>query len=274
MYSPLYPTRRSLKFFRWTCGFPLQTKDGSYTVFRFVNWLEMTRFILVFSLSTIDYLYPFAFNLIYYGGLSNFLAFYKEGYSHFSISKNDQIVMIVWHIFVAVSLLVYIITFKYNTESLSDYCKEISEVKSDMGYYLARKPIKEKPKTCCAVKEQTKTLILQVIINLILSIISGLWIYYFFLAKMNQHFLSVYIDSLPVVYGILLAIRTFFIIFGPINWAVEHTICQLINSLCDAFDSWIELLRSNSDAARIDDIPNSQKNDCEETAFTKPFSET
>ena len=144
MYSPLYKTRLTLKILRWTCGFPLQTKDDSYTVFRFVTSIEIIRFIVMFFLLKISYLYGIALILIHDGNLSNVVTFYEAAFDNFTTSRTDQIVMFVWQTFIFFSLIAYIATFKCNTESISAYCKEISAVKSELQCHFVRNAARKK----------------------------------------------------------------------------------------------------------------------------------
>ena len=263
MHSPLYKTRHTLKILRWTCGFPLQTKDSSYTSFRFVTCIEIIRFIFVFFLLKISYLYGIALILIHDGNLSNVVTFYEAAFDNFTTSRTDQIVMFVWQTFIFFSLIAYIVTFKCNTESISAYCKEISAVKSELQYHFARNVVRNKPK-CCRIEGPEKTIIYQQIINLTASILSGIWVCVYFFSMMDRKVISHYGDSLPVVYGLVMGIETFWIVFGPISCSVELIICQLINSLTDTFDHWIEISKLKCDTKQANGISNRQEKGCED----------
>ena len=263
MHSPLYKTRHTLKILRWTCGFPLQTKDCSYTTFRFVTSIEIIRFIAVFFLLKISYLYGIALILIHDGNLYNVVTFYEAAFDNFTTSRTDQIVMFVWQTFILFSLISYIVTFKYNAESITAYCKEVSAVKSDLQYHFGRKVVRKTPK-CCRIVGPEKTIIYQQIINLTASILSGIWVCVYFFSMMDRKIISNYGDSLPVVYGFVMGIETFWIVFGPISCAVELIICQLINGLTDIFDDWIEILKLKSDTNQAYSISNRQENGCED----------
>ena len=61
-----------------------------------------------------------------------------------------------------------------------------------------------------------------------------------------------------------MGIETFWIVFGPISCSVELVICQLINSLTDTFDDWIEILKSKYDTKQANGIPNRHEKGCED----------
>ena len=273
MYSPLYKTRRTLKILRWTCGFPLQTKDDSYTVFRFVTSIEIIRLIIVFLILRIDYLYVVVVFLIYDGSLSSVRTFYEDAFNNLTTSRTVQITMFIWQSFVLISLLAYIIAFKWNAESISLYCKKVSKVKSEMSTHLVRTARKNEQKRCCSIEGPEKTIIYQQMINLTASILCGIWVYHFFFATMNPKFSSYLGDSFSLVYPVLMVFETFILVFGPISCAVELIICQLINSVSDAFDDWIELLRFNSDTHQADGTPNDKGNSSEAVAINVLSSE-
>ena len=270
MNSPLYNTRHALKVFRWTCGFPLQTKDGSYTAFRFVTWLEALRFVIVFLFLRFTYLYVLAWSLIYDEGFSAFTAFYENAFNKFSASKVDQITTVVWHSFVHLSMISYIIVFKYNAKSISVYCKEVSEVKSKINHHL---DMKMELKKCCTIQGPEKTIIYQQIINLTASIFIGIWAYVFFFGKLYTEVFSNYGENFPVVYAVLMGTETFFFAFGPISCAVELIICQLINSLGDVIDDWIVLLKHNSDINQANNTTDIQKQGCQASTIDIDSSE-
>ena len=159
MYSPLYKTRLTLKILRWTCGFPLQTKDESYTVFRFVTYIEIIRLIIVFLILRIDSLYVVAVFLIYDGSLSSVHTFYEDAFNNLTTSRTVQITMFIWQSFVLISLLAYIIAFKWNAESISLYCKKVSKVKSEMSTHLVRTTRKNEQKRSCSIEGSEKTII-------------------------------------------------------------------------------------------------------------------
>ena len=273
MYSPLYKTRLTLKILRWTCGFPLQTKDESYTVFRFVTYIEIIRLIIVFLILRIDSLYVVAVFLIYEGSLSSVYTFYEDAFNNLTTSRTVQITMFIWQSFVLISLLAYIIAFKWNAESISLYCKKVSKVKSEMSTHLVRTARKNEQKRSCSIEGPEKTIIYQQIINLTASILCGIWVYHFFFEMMNTKFASYLGDSFSLVYPVLMVFETFILVFGPISCAVELLICQLINSLSDAFDDWIELLRFHSDTNQADSNPNDKGNSSEAVAINVLSSE-
>ena len=273
MYSPLYKTRRTLRILRWTCGFPLQSKDDSYTVFRFVTSIEIIRLIIVFLILRIDYLYVVAVFLIYDGSLSSVRTFYEDAFNNFSTSRTVQITMLIWQSFVLISLLACIIAFKCNAESITLYCKTVSRVKSEMSARLVKKTSKKEQKRCCTMEGPEKTIIYQQIINLTASILSGIWVYHFFFATMNTKFTSYLGNSFSLVYPVMMVFETFILVFGPISCAVELIICQLINSLSGAFDDWIELLRFHSDTHQADCTPNDKVNSSEAVAINVLSSE-
>ena len=264
MHSPLYKTRHSLKVFRWTCGFPLQAKDSSYTSFRFVTWLETIRFIIAILFLRLTYLYVFSWNLIYDGGFSTFVRFYEDAFNTFSASKVDQIITVVWHSLVNFNMIAYIVIFKYNAKSISVYCKEISSVKSKIYSYLVEKT---EQNSCCEIQAPEKTIIYQQIINVVASCLAGTWVYLFFFGTMSQEVITNYGNNFAGVYALLMGIETFFFAFGPISCAVELIICQLINSLSDVFDDWMKLLKHNSDVETTYNTPNAQKTDCHASAI-------
>ena len=271
MHSPLYKTRHSLKVFRWTCGFPLQAKDSSYTSFRFVTWLETIRFIIVFLFLRLTYLYVLSWNLIYDGGFSTFIRFYEDAFNKFSGSKVDQITTVVWHCSVNVNMIAYIVMFKYSAKPISVYCKEISAVKSKIYCNLVEKT---EPNSCCEIQSPEKTIIYQQIINVIASCLAGTWIYIFFFATMHREAISNYGSKFAGGYAAFMGIETFFFAFGPLSCAVELIICQLINSLSDVFDVWTKLLKQNSDLKTACNTPNTQKNDCHASAIDVELCET
>ena len=273
MYSPLYKTRHTLKILRWTCGFPLQTKDDSYTVFRFVTSIEIIRLIIVLLVLRTDYLYMIALFLIYDGSLSNVATFYEDAYNNFSASRTVQITMLIWQGFVIISLLASIIAFKRNAESISLYCKEVSAVKSEMNSHLVRKARRKDQKSCCAIEGPEKTIIYQQAINLTASVLTGIWVYHFFVATMNTKLTVNLGNSFTMVYPVLTAFLTFYLVFGPISCSVELIICQLINSLEGTFEEWIELLRFNSDTDQADSIPNNQDTSFKRVAIDALSSE-
>ena len=81
---------------------------------------------------------------------------------------------------------------------------------------------------------------------------------------MDRKVISHYGDSLPVVYGLVMGIETFWIVFGPISCSVELIICQLINSLTDTFDHWIEILKLKSDMKQDNSSSNRHENGCDD----------
>ena len=269
MYSPLYKTRHTLKILRWTCGFPLRTMDGSYTTFRFVTSIEVIRLIIVLLVLRTDYLYMIALFLIYDGNLSNVATFYEDAYNNFSASRTVQITMLIWQGFVIISLLASIIAFKRNAESIGLYCKEVSAVKSEMNALLVRKD----EKSCCAIEGAEKTIIYQQTINLTASVLTGIWVYHFFVATMNTKLTVNLGNSFTMVYPVLTVFQTIYLVFGPLSCAVELIICQLINSLEGTFEEWIKLLRFNSDTDQADSIPNNQDTSFKRVAIDALSSE-
>ena len=132
-YSPFYKIRQPLKLLRWTCGFPLQWVDDSFTQFRFIPWVEYTRFSILLFIFLLEYIYWIMIDLIYDGNLDNFFAFYEEAYSSFSSSLVDQ--LSTWFISVTalMSSFAFLFVFKYNATSISKMCKEVKNLNSKLA---------------------------------------------------------------------------------------------------------------------------------------------
>ena len=246
VYSPLYKTRRTLKFLRWIFGFPLQTKDGSYTTFQFVSWIECFRYFLLFSVFILCHLYWIILLLVYDGNLDNFYNLFKKLYDNYSTSKVDQVSTMLWLIIVLLTSLLYLLLFKYNTQSINKFCKAVTIIESKMKSLLVEKLKCIEQNTCCRMERSTKSIFLAQFINLITSVLFGVYLY-LFVEKTDDETFYRYGYSIKVIYPVLYAIQMIFCCFGPISSAVELILYQMINSLSDLFEYWTVILRHDKE---------------------------
>ena len=263
IYSPLYKTRQTLRFLRWTLGFPLQIKGDSYTEFRYVTGIESIRLLTVFLIFGSSYLFWIILHLIYEGNLNNFSNVLEEAFQGVSLSRVDQILSALVTIIVMVQSFSYLLCFKYNTEYISVFCKELCIVKSKVSEITRRKG--RKNNHCCKLQNSEKTLLYGQLINLVVSVLFGIWCYLLVQSNFNQIEFSVrYGPSFQVVYPILFAIQIFIILYGPLCCAAELVACQLINSLSGLFEDWIELMKWDQGLHQI--------NNCGDKEYHRPKS--
>ena len=128
--SPLYKIRRHLQFLRWIGGFPIHPLDPSFSQFRFIPWLECIRFSIVILMFVLEHIYWLLMVTISEGNLNNYFSFYETNYNKFSASKVDQFTTIFVYITTILSAIVFLIVFKSNSTSISEFCKDAKKLKS------------------------------------------------------------------------------------------------------------------------------------------------
>ena len=73
----------------------------------------------------------------------------------------------------------------------------------------------------------------------------GAWLgihYNTFIKKLLQTQSSIII----IVLSCLFAVQSLFLLYGPISMSAELVICQYINSLTDLFETWKQIIESDS----------------------------
>ena len=145
VYSPFYEIRRTLVLLRWTFGFPLQAKDGSYTEFKFVLWLECLRYFVVCLIPAMTWVYWAFVLLIVDGNLENFITLHMEWFDVISPNKIDQALMLLLVVNGVIMSFSYFLLFKLNTQTINNFCTEVTITKSKMTAISINKEEEEKP---------------------------------------------------------------------------------------------------------------------------------
>ena len=266
-YSPFYKTRRTLRFLRWTLGFPLQIKDDSHTEFRFVTWVESIRIITVFLILGSPNLYWIVLLLSYHGNLDDFYYVHEESYKKLSSNKVDQLLSAIVIIIVIVQSFAYLLCFKYNAESISEFCKEVCAVKSKISALIVTKMKDRKDHHCCVLQNSEKMVLYGELINVVASLTWGIWGYILIRSNFDE-FRDRYGRSFQNLYPILSAVQIFVLLYGPLSCAAELTSCELINSLSHLFVDWMELVKCDQGALSQMKCDSKDKHNCHRSKST------
>ena len=263
-FSPFYKTRQTLLLLRWTFGFPLQAKDGSYSEFRFITWLECIRFfIMVIFLNFCNLGMLFTLILFTDMNLKEIQEFLKLNMDIYSTNLLDNSLAYLWPIIVLMVWLGYFIQFKFNQDLINEFCSEVSFIKSKMSAMLVGTEEKIKRDGRIKLESHEKILIYGTILSISTSILIGTWLgtHYEMFIKSYLHTQS----NLPIVtLSILFAIQTLFLNYGPISCASEIVICRYINSLTELFVTFEQIL-DNSPA-----LPTIHYNEAKMKQYYKP----
>ena len=189
---------------------------------------------------------------------------HEESYKRFSSSRVDHLLSVIVIVIVIVQSIAYLLCFKYNAKPISEFCKEVIVVKSKLSALIITKKKDRKRKPCCVLQNSEKMVIYGQLINLVSSLISGIWCYITIRSNFEE-FRQRYGPSFQNVYPILFSIQSILILYGPLSCAAELISCELINSLSYLFEDWMELIQC--DQGRINQF-NSNKKD--ETDYEGP----
>ena len=245
-YSPFYKIRRTLILLRWTFGFPFQAKDDSYTEFRFVVWLECLRLLVLCLLSTSFFVFWLFALLIVDGSLENLIVVIKSYCNSYATSKTiDFWLIFVWPLSAVMTPVVYVLFFKHNAKSISNFCKEATMIKSKINAAFIIKREEVKQARCITVEKSEKLIIYGQTFNAISSFLFGMWKYNTCKVLTEDNIHCHYGSISPILLPFMQAFQIFFICFGPMSCSVELVICQLINSLSGLFKDWTDTLQSN-----------------------------
>ena len=155
--SPLFAIRRPLMLLRWILGFPLQATDATFSRFRFVTWMECTRFAVLILILLSEYQFWAIMFIIKEGNLDNLFAFYQTGYNKLSVSKIDKVIPLIFTSNIIFSSIIYLIIFKCNANAISSLCQEMSQQKSKLCAILSSHN-EEKTSPCCNPKNTLSTI--------------------------------------------------------------------------------------------------------------------
>ena len=246
VFYPFYRIRRTLLFLRWILGFPLQAKDDAYSEFRFITWLECVRFLIMVVCLQFCILGIVIFLTLFYDtNLEDMQKFLKENMDQFSTNSLDNYLAYLWPIIVQVSWLTHLMEFKFNVESINEFCSNVGTTKSKMNAMMVKNNEKRNKHSCIKVERAEKMLIYGIILSISAAIMMGAWLgihYNTFIKKLLQTQSSVII----IVLSCLFAVQSLFLLYGPISMSAELVICQYINSLTDLFETWKQIIESDS----------------------------
>ena len=244
-HSPLYKVRRLLRLLRCAFGFPIQATNKSYTTFRFLPWLEYSRFVMLPSIVLLEYVCMVILLLIYDGNLNNIIKIKQACYNNFSTSKVDHIALNLVIIICLLSSLLYLFVFQYNSHLINQLCEGIYDLKINLSATSNKKNGGRNP-TRFVVENATKTVIYGQMLCFISSILFGLWAYYIIQSIAYDGVLALYGIFFPLIFPFIYTVETYFRLFGPMACSVELLCGQIIDSLTDLFDDWIDTLKCES----------------------------
>ena len=243
-YSPLNEIRQPLKILRWTLGFPLQALDATFSRFRFVPWMEFFRFSTLILISLVEYLFWAILFLIDDGNINNLIDFYADGYNKVSASKIEQSSFVILRISTIIFAFVYIFHFKWNANTISDLCKEVNRLKENLSKMLIEKH-EERKHRCYHIKFEysTKTILYGQILNVLSSLLYGVWILIFLQNNENEAWFPHRKTFVQIVYPIVATIAMMCINLGPMTCSAELVVGQIVDSITQLYCQWEEALK-------------------------------
>ena len=250
-FSPFYKTRQTLLLLRWTFGFPLQAKDGSYLEFRFVTWLECIRFlIMVIFLNFCNLGMLLVLILFTDMNLKEIQEFLKLNMDIYSTNLLDNSLAYLWPMIVLMVWLGYFIMFRCNLDYINEFSSNVTAIKSKMSAMLVKTEKRLKKNKRMKLEAPEKLLIYGIILSTSTSILIGTWLgtHYEMFIKSYLHTQS----NVPIVtFSILFAIQTLFLNYGPMSCASEIVICRYINSLTELFETFRQILDNSPNLPTI-----------------------
>ena len=241
--SPLFAIRRPLKLLRWILGYPLQATDATFSRFRFVTWMECARFTVLTLILLCDYQFWAIMFIIKDGNLDNLFEFYLTNYNKLSVSKIDKVLPLIFTSNIIFSSILYLLTFKWNANAISNLCQEISRQKSKLFAMLSNHN-EERTTICSCPKMEypTRTIMYGQLLNVLSSILWGLWIYLFLIYHLESATFVDYKHFVQVMYPILIVIQQLFMKFGPIHCSAEIVVGQIVDSISDLYCYWNKVM--------------------------------
>ena len=200
------------------------------------------------------------------GNLNSYFSFYETNYNKFSASKVDQFTTIFVYITTILSAIVFLIVFKSNSTSISEFCKDAKELKSQLTSILIKNEEEWTTiKHCYELENCTKTIVYGQILNIVSSILWGIWANIFL--KIHDDSALNYGKDIQIVYPILHAFTTAFIFFGPMACSAELVAGQIVKSITDLFCQWEDILKCCSNECSENNARKTQSKNSGALAF-------
>lgn len=244
-FSPFYKIRRILWFLRWTLGFPLRAKDGSYSEFTFITWLECVRFCMMACCLSFFVIFSLiSLTLFMDINMEQFKRFLISNMNFYSTSTLDNSLAYLWPMIVFLTWLTYLIEFKSNLASINEFCANVGNIKAKMHAMIV-KPEERRSKNLYRELEcHEKMLIYGMTLSILTSILLGTWFGIHYKTLLDEFFQDEFYTFI-IILSFIFAFQSLFLLYGPISCASELVICQYINSLTDLFKTWRQILESN-----------------------------
>ena len=237
--SPLYGIRQPLTLLRWTLGFPLQTEDPTFSQFHFVSHTECLRFAVFISIMLFEYVFMSMTFLINEGDLDKFHEFYASNFNQMSESKIDKLLPAIFRLSSIVFSLIYLLVFKYNANAISNLSQDVNKQRTHLLAMLIIQKVERKRFYCrYELEYATKTILYGQFLNILASIIWGLWLHYFLIYHDEQPSFADYKYTIQIVYPIIIIIEMLLIGFGPMACSAEIVIGQIVDSITDLYCQW------------------------------------
>ena len=179
--------------------------------------------------------------IIYEGNLNNYFSFYENNYNKFSASKVDQFTTIFIYLTTLLCAIVFLIVFKSNSTSISEFCKDAKKLKSQLTPMLIINKEERTIMKNCYIENCIKTIVYGQILNIVSSILWGIWANIFL--KTHDDYALNHRKDIQIIYPILHAFTTAFIFFGPMACSAELVAGQIVKSITDLFCQWEDILK-------------------------------
>ena len=245
-HSPLYKVRALLCILRCLFGFPIKPTNEAYTRFQFSTLWESIRFVMFLSMVLLEYVIMVGLLLIVDGNLKNMAQIKQDCWNNFSTSKIDHIALIVIIFISVISSLVYLLVFKYNTPNINQLCEDIVDIQLNLSTITKENKQDRNNKRSC-MSGSAKTIVYGQILSFITSILFGCWAYHILQYIAYDGVFVRYGIYFPLIFPIIYTIETYYRLFGPMTCSAELVCDQIINSITDLFDDWIDALRNRDD---------------------------
>ena len=265
-FSPFTKIRNILLVLRWSCGFPMSSKNDAFTQFSFNPFLECARYLLYIFFMSLPSAYIYHIFTKVTGIDSPILAFIVmvEGAG---MSTLDLVVMMTLPFVSGLFNLLYLSAFRKNHEGInkiSGYLAHLNKQFHDASKY---------PNLTSYQSRRKQYYLPFFLLWLVTAFANASYVGAFFLILDNETYKHRLSEVEKIIFCVLYMLYNFSMIYPPMAVSSDFVTCCLLTETKHSFDQFKEILKLRSklptngkDKKRSD---NSYQIDKESTVFVR-----
>ena len=249
-HSPLYGSRKILKFLHFFFGFPLSVKDEGYTEFIFRPHFECAKLLfMILIISAV--LLPTIMVILKVRGNETEIEEVSKFFNHFGLSSFDIYLHVSFIPINTVSMLCHFLSFRHVCTNISDLCHTMDKTKHDLKQIDMTRTETQSMKFQCG---QNKALTNMTRIYFCNVVTSGCQIYAAYIVFFSE---GKFGDWLSTKEKILLIISyvVYLARFGYplISATSEYIITTVFDDTTKTFEDWIKIVVKTTKYEDIND---------------------